>query len=53
MHEYISTKYPELKSFSIGEGRDRRLVVDMKDGDSEEDYYDQPSASDDDLKIEV
>lgn len=53
MHEYISTKYPELKSFSIGEGRDRRLVVDMKDGDSEEDYYDKPSASDDDLKIEV
>ncbi len=30
MHEYIATNYPELTSFSIGEGRDRRLVVDLQ-----------------------
>lgn len=31
VHEYITTNYPELMSESIGEGRDRRLVVKMKD----------------------
>jgi spoIIIJ-associated protein len=30
MHEYIAESYPELTSYSIGEGRDRRLVVDIK-----------------------
>ena len=31
IHEYITNKYPELASYSTGEGRDRRLVVDMKE----------------------
>lgn len=31
IHEYVTTKYPELGSFSTGEGRDRRLVVDLKE----------------------
>lgn len=30
MHEHVAAKYPELSSYSIGEGRDRRLVVDVK-----------------------
>ena len=30
MHEYIAESYPELTSYSIGEGSDRRLVVDIK-----------------------
>jgi len=30
MHEHIAENFPELTSFSIGEGRDRRLVVDLK-----------------------
>lgn len=57
MHEYITTNFSELKSYSIGEGRDRRLVVDMKDSRDQKDdrgaYYDEPSTMDDDLKIEV
>ena len=31
IHELITNKYPELGSYSTGEGRDRRLVVDMKE----------------------
>jgi len=30
IHEYVTKNYPELTTYSIGEGRDRRLVVDMK-----------------------
>lgn len=30
IHEYITKNYPELTTYSIGEGRERRLVVDMK-----------------------
>ena len=30
MHEYVARNYPELTSYSVGEGRDRRLVVDTK-----------------------
>lgn len=35
MHEYIAENYPDLSSFSIGEGRDRRLVVDLKSNQSD------------------
>ena len=31
IHEYVTNKYPELASYSTGEGRDRRLVVDLKE----------------------
>lgn len=30
IHEYISKNFSDLKSYSIGEGRDRRLVIEMK-----------------------
>ncbi len=30
IHEFVTKNYPELTTYSIGEGRDRRLVVDMK-----------------------
>jgi len=38
MHEHIAKKYPDYTSYSVGEGRDRRLVVDIKkeDGSQEE-----------------
>lgn len=37
IHEYITANYTDLTSYSIGEGRDRRLVVDIKkEGSSEE-----------------
>src|SRR3989339_180331 len=29
IHEYVTKNYPELTTYSIGEGRDRRLVVDL------------------------
>lgn len=30
IHEYITKNYEDLTTYSIGEGRDRRLVVDLK-----------------------
>src|SRR3989344_815808 len=30
MHEYITGNYSELTTYSVGEGRDRRLVIDRK-----------------------
>lgn len=30
VHEYVTNNYPELTSESIGEGRDRRLVISVK-----------------------
>ncbi len=34
-HEYIVAKYPDLTSYSEGEGRDRRLYIDFKSNSSE------------------
>ncbi len=31
IHEYVSQNYPDLASYSTGEGRDRRLVIDLKE----------------------
>lgn len=31
VHEYVTEKYPDLTSYSTGEGRDRRLVIGLKD----------------------
>ncbi len=30
VHEYVTQNYPDLTSYSTGEGRDRRLVIDFK-----------------------
>ncbi len=30
IHEYISNNFSDLKSYSIGEGRDRKLVIEIK-----------------------
>ncbi|NTU74234.1 RNA-binding protein, partial [Candidatus Roizmanbacteria bacterium] len=30
IHEYITSTYPDLTTYSVGEGRDRQLVVDLK-----------------------
>ncbi len=30
IHEYITTTYPELTTYSLGDGKDRRLVVTLK-----------------------
>jgi spoIIIJ-associated protein len=32
IHEYITKNYPDLTTYSVGEGRDRKLVIDVKDG---------------------
>lgn len=29
IHEYISKKYPQLKTYSQGEGKSRKLVIDL------------------------
>ena len=30
IHEYITTNYPDLTTYSVGEGRDRWLTIDVK-----------------------
>ena len=30
IHEYITSNYPELTTSSVGEGRERQLVIEMK-----------------------
>ncbi len=30
VHEYITKNYPDLTTYSLGEGRERRLVIDLK-----------------------
>ncbi len=36
VHEYITKNYPELSTYSVGEGRDRRLVVSVKGNEPDE-----------------
>ncbi|MEN9327455.1 MAG: single-stranded nucleic acid binding protein spoIIIJ-associated protein [Candidatus Parcubacteria bacterium] len=37
IHEYITSAHPDLTTYSIGEGRDRHLVVDQKKNEPETD----------------
>ncbi len=30
IHEYITTSHPDLTTYSVGEGRERQLVIDQK-----------------------
>ncbi len=30
IHEYITANFPDLTSYSVGEGRDRKLVIEVK-----------------------
>ncbi|MBI3366036.1 hypothetical protein HY041_00205, partial [Candidatus Roizmanbacteria bacterium] len=30
IHEYITSNYPDLTTYSVGEGKDRQLVVNLK-----------------------
>ncbi len=50
MHEYIAENFTDLSSFSIGEGRDRRLVVDLKSNQSERpaEEHEQPETTEED-----
>lgn len=36
VHEYVTNNYPDLTTFSIGEGRDRKLVIDVKKEEDKE-----------------
>lgn len=33
MHEYVTNEFPDLTSYSLGDGKDRRLVVTLKSDD--------------------
>lgn len=33
IHEYVTKNYPDLTSYSVGEGRERRLVVNLKENE--------------------
>ncbi len=37
IHEFITTSYPELTTYSEGEGRDRKLVIDLKGNEPQTD----------------
>jgi len=36
IHEYVTTNYPDLSTYSVGEGRDRQLVIDVKKEEEKE-----------------
>ncbi len=36
IHEHVTSKFPELTTYSTGEGKDRRLVITLKGEDGEE-----------------
>lgn len=36
IHEYITKNYPDLTTYSVGEGRDRKLVIDLKENNRSE-----------------
>ncbi|PIY72179.1 hypothetical protein COY87_02275 [Candidatus Roizmanbacteria bacterium CG_4_10_14_0_8_um_filter_33_9] len=31
IHQYVTSNYPDLISYSVGEGKDRQLVIDLKE----------------------
>jgi spoIIIJ-associated protein len=37
IHEYVVANFPELSSYSVGEGSDRRLVINLKENEGKED----------------
>lgn len=36
VHEYVVSNFPDLASYSVGEGGDRRLVINLKGNEEEE-----------------
>lgn len=38
IHEYVTSTYPELTTYSLGDGKDRRLVITLTSDDQEEGY---------------
>lgn len=44
MHEYVAATYPELTSYSVGEGRERQLVIDVKKEEGQENVQ-EPSTN--------
>ncbi|OGK19242.1 hypothetical protein A3G67_01645 [Candidatus Roizmanbacteria bacterium RIFCSPLOWO2_12_FULL_40_12] len=36
IHEHVTEQHPDLASYSTGEGKDRRLVIDLKENAKEE-----------------
>lgn len=35
IHEYVTNNYPDLTTYSVGEGKDRQLVVNLKSNEPE------------------
>ena len=33
IHEYVTNNYPDLISYSVGEGKERRLVINLKENE--------------------
>ncbi|MBI1862801.1 KH domain-containing protein [Candidatus Microgenomates bacterium] len=45
VHEYVTKNYPDLTSYSTGEGRDRRLVIDAKGNEPHTESTDRPEST--------
>jgi len=44
VHTYITSQYPDLTTYSVGEGRDRRLVISLKDENNQNESTTQQSS---------
>lgn len=54
MHEYISENFEDLSSYSVGEGRDRRMVIDIKrDENDTNEEQEHIESQDDQSEIEI
>ncbi|CAN5171297.1 hypothetical protein BH09PAT2_BH09PAT2_00360 [soil metagenome] len=52
MHEHIAKTYPELTSYSMGEGRDRRLVIDDKKEGEQQPHHDDTEPTEEDISLD-
>ncbi len=52
MHEHISKTYADLTSYSMGEGRDRRLVIDQKKEGEDQPQHDDTEPTEEDISLE-
>jgi len=52
VHEHVTKNYPDLSSYSIGEGRDRRLVITTKDDSAAPEQKQQESSESEEAPVQ-
>jgi spoIIIJ-associated protein len=53
MHEHIAKDFSDLASYSVGEGRDRRLVIDVKGSEPQDEINQKNDSPDEELSVEI